>query len=33
MKHLKYTLAAHVYNHCNIFNIPNYFCNIHIKHL
>jgi hypothetical protein len=22
-----------VYNHCNICNIPIYFCNIHLKHL
>jgi hypothetical protein len=30
MKHWKQKLATYVYNH---FNIPIYFCNIHIKHL
>jgi len=33
VKHLKHTLATCVYNHCNICNIPNYFCNINVKHL
>ena len=33
MKHWKYKLATYVYNHCNICNIPIYFCNIRIKHL
>ena len=26
-------LATYVYNHCNICNIPIYFCNIRMKHL
>jgi hypothetical protein len=30
-KHLEYTLATYVYNHCNIWNILIYFCNIHIN--
>jgi hypothetical protein len=33
MKHLKQTLAAYVYSHCNICNIPIYYCNIYPKHL
>jgi hypothetical protein len=33
MKHLKQTLAAYVYSHCNICNIPIYFYNIYMKHL
>jgi hypothetical protein len=33
MKHWKQTFATYVYNHCNICNIPIYFCNIHLKHL
>ena len=33
MKHLKQTLPTYVYSHCNICNIPIYFCNIHMKHL
>jgi len=26
-------LATYVYNHCNIYNIPIYFCNIRMKYL
>jgi hypothetical protein len=33
MKHWEEKLATYVYNHCNICNIPMYFCNIHMKHL
>jgi hypothetical protein len=43
MKHCEQTLAIYVHNHCNICNIPIYFCNIrintyniplkHLKHL
>ena len=33
MKHLKQTLATYMYSHCNICNIPIYFCNIQMKHL
>ena len=33
MKYLEQTLAIYVYSHCNICNIPIYFCNIHMKHL
>jgi len=33
MKHWEEKLATYVYNHCNICNIPNYFCNIHMKYL
>jgi hypothetical protein len=33
MKYLKQTLATYMYSHCNIYNIPIYFCNIHMKHL
>ena len=33
MKHREQKLATYVYNHCNICNIPIYFCNIHLKHL
>ena len=33
MKHLEHTLETYVYNHCNMCNIPIYFCNIDIKHL
>jgi len=33
MKHQEQKLATYVYNHCNICNIPIYFCNIHLKHL
>ena len=33
MKHLEHTLETYVYSHCNICNIPIYFCNIDIKHL
>jgi hypothetical protein len=33
MKYLEQMLATYVYNHCNMCNIPIYFCNIHIKHL
>ena len=33
MKHLEQTFATYVYSHCNICNIPIYFCNVHIKHL
>jgi hypothetical protein len=33
MKHLEHILATYVYSYCNIYNIPIYFCNIHIKHL
>ena len=30
---LEHKLATYVYNHCDICNIPIYFCNIHIKYL
>ena len=33
MKHLKHMFATNVYSHCNMCNIPIYFCNIHMKHL
>jgi hypothetical protein len=33
MKHWRHTLATYVYNHCNICNIPIYFCNIRVKQL
>jgi hypothetical protein len=33
MKHWEQMFAIYVYNHCNIGNIPNHFCNIHMKHL
>jgi hypothetical protein len=33
IKHLEQTLTTYVYSHCNICNIPIYFCNIHIKQL
>jgi hypothetical protein len=36
MKQIKYfeqTPAIYVYNHCNMCNIGNYHCNIHMKHL
>jgi hypothetical protein len=33
MKHWGHTLATYVYNHCNICNIPIYFCNNRMKHL
>jgi hypothetical protein len=33
MKHWEQTFVPYLYNHCNICNIPIYFCNIHIKHL
>ena len=33
MKHWEQTVATYVYNHCNICNIPIYFCNIRMKHL
>jgi hypothetical protein len=32
MKHLEYALEIYVYSHCNICNIPIYFCK-HLKHL
>jgi hypothetical protein len=33
MKHLEHTLETYVYSHCNVYNIPIYFCNTNIKHL
>ena len=33
MKYWRQTLTTYVYNHCNICNIPIYFCNIGIKQL
>jgi hypothetical protein len=33
MKYLGHTLETYVYSHCNICNIPIYFCNIDKKHL
>jgi hypothetical protein len=33
MKHLKWTLATYVYNHCTMCNITIYFYNIRIKYL
>jgi hypothetical protein len=33
MKHLKQMLATYMYSHFNIFNIPIFFYNIHMKHL
>jgi hypothetical protein len=33
MKHWEQKLVTSVYNHCNICNIPIYFCNIHMRHL
>ena len=33
MTHWGRTLATYVYNHCNMCNIPIYFCNIRMKHL
>jgi hypothetical protein len=33
MQHLEQTLATYMHSHCNICNIPIYFCNIHMKHL
>jgi hypothetical protein len=33
MKHLEQTLVTYVYSHCNIYNIPIYFCNISMAHL
>jgi hypothetical protein len=33
MKHLEHAFVTYVYSHCNICNIPTYFCNIYIKHL
>ena len=33
MKHLEHTLETYVYSHCNMCNIPIYFCNIKMKHL
>jgi Na+-translocating ferredoxin:NAD+ oxidoreductase RNF subunit RnfB len=33
MKHWEQKFTTYVYNHCNICNIPIYFCNIHTKHL
>jgi hypothetical protein len=31
--HWEKTLATYVYNHCNICDIPIYFCNVYLKHL
>jgi hypothetical protein len=33
MKHWEQTFTIYVYNHCNIYNILIYFCNIHLKQL
>ena len=33
MKHLEHTLETYVYSHCNMCNVPIYFCNIKMKHL
>jgi hypothetical protein len=33
LKHWKQKLATYVYKHCDICNIPIYFCNFHMKHL
>ena len=36
MKHLQYTSKTdetYMYSHCNMCNIPIYFCNIDVKHL
>jgi hypothetical protein len=33
IKHWEQKLATYVYNHCDICNIPIYFCNIRVKHL
>ena len=33
MKHYEQILATYMYSHCNMCNIPIYFCNIHMKHL
>jgi hypothetical protein len=33
MKHLKQTLATYMFSHCNICDIPIYFCNIYTKPL
>ena len=33
MKHWEQTFITYVYNHCNIYNITIYFCNIHMKYL
>ena len=33
MKHLEHTLETYVYSHCNMCNIPIYFCSIKMKHL
>jgi hypothetical protein len=33
MKHLEQTLVTYMYSHCNICNIPIYFCNISMTHL
>ena len=33
VKHWEQTFATYVYNHCNIYNIPIYFCNIRMKQL
>jgi hypothetical protein len=33
MKHLEHILKTHMYSHCNMCNIPIYFCNIQMKHL
>jgi hypothetical protein len=33
MKHSKRMLATYMYNHCNMCNIPIYFCNIYIKYM
>ena len=33
MKYFKQTLATYMYSHCNMCNIPIYFCNIYMKQL
>jgi hypothetical protein len=33
MKYLEYTLETYDYSHCNMCNIPIYFCNTNIEHL
>jgi hypothetical protein len=33
MKHFEPILETYVYSHCNMCNIPIYFCNIDVKHL
>ena len=33
MKHWEQKFTTYVYNHCNMCNIPIYYCNIRMKHL